>query len=244
MTSGDNNRSAFVRAAAGGGAFQVKREQPMPLEHLHVRRLVLFRDPTRPEFPDVQPEIGIVQKIFYAGKQNRQHGVLVVLPVSSLKGFKSQVPFTTFVNKTDQREKTEMGLNPNYNYQIGHYLSSRSRQQLEDSIRVIPVVPAVLDLDEQGRFHALGRCPDEIWSRLQDKLNRFFEQNPDAERQLLHDATRAYAHRENLGALAYKPQERVDRIQGVEVVTRKSRRVGASRQTGGGSKPDGGTEPA
>ena len=199
----------------------------MPIEHLHKRRLILFRDPARPGFPNVMPEVGITHETFFAGKQNKQLAVLVILPVTQVSKI-TERHYLTPLASTDQKEKVDMGLNPNPSYIIGHHLGfRRSRRDFEDSVRVIPVVDTVLDLDGQRRFHALGSCPDEIWTRLQDKLNRFFDENPEAQKQLLHDAKRAFDNRENLSALEQKPRSpgeiKGDRMGGVEVVTRRRR---------------------
>ncbi len=213
-------KQSFMDSVAGKGVVNSSRIKPFDLNRLNRWNILLFKDPTLEGFPNNDPEIGIVYRTVFMGEENNERGALVVLPLRHLPERITPQPWHYFVNRSRRGEKMDMGLNPNQNYVLGLYASASRKGDPKDTIRVIPITSETLGLDNRNRFNSIGFCHQSIRLEIEDRLRKLFDDNPAIERQILHDAQRVYANKDNLENLA--PKERQER-GGFEVVTKRKR---------------------
>lgn len=228
MTETTRKFMSAMSRVSGISAKNASRIKPMDLTK---GDLVLFKDPSRPGFPEVDPEIGVALRIFYAGGEKDRHvGALVVMPVTKAEGFVERTNRRMVVSQKDH--KMAMKLNPNYNYRVGSNVEHRKKGNPIDTIRVLPVAQAVLDLDASGQLHKLGKCPTELWNTLDGHFSRFMTGKDAAVKQLGHDVKQTYLHTHDLSYFQ-QGEKPYDFIVRAEVVTRDNALKGKGPKGGG-----------
>lgn len=205
MTKSKINQG-YARVATQSGWVSQKALKSISPNDLSEGRVVIFRDPARSGFPDVEPEVGIAYKVMFGGKNNTEAAFLYVLPVTKLSEFIKPQSFQTVLSQIDRKEKADMGLNPNYNYVVGHFFSDSSYGAFENSMRVIPVHPDVFDFDEDNKIQVLGHAAGVPWEMMRDKLDKHLERSQDLRKHLLTYSLHVLQNKDNPKNIAIKPK--------------------------------------